>query len=741
MPPEIVYRTCPLCEAHCGIAVHVDRSRGQVTTVRGDDADPRSRGYLCPKAYGLKGLQEDPDRVRRPLRRRGPPEADDWEEIGWEEALAEAAERLAAVREAHGPDALATYLGNPNAHDLGSILYVPAFQKALGTRWRFSATSVDQLPKMVANSQMYGAPGRFAVPDVDRTDLLVVLGANPVVSNGSILTAPDMPGRLRALRSRGGRLWVVDPRRTETARIADRHLFIRPGGDAFLLFSLVHVLLAEGGARPGRLAEHLRGLEELRALARDFPPEATGPATGIAPADVRTLARELADADRAAVYGRVGTCTQEFGTLASWLVDVVNVLTGHLDREGGACFPRGPAEPADDRPRRRGTYPFGRWRTRVRGLPEFAGELPSAALAEEIDTPGPGGARVRALVTVAGNPVLSTPGGARLARALAGLDFMVSVDLYRNETTRFAHLLLPPASPLERDNYDLVFDTVAVRAMAKWSPAALTPPADARAQWEILLELGARTNGASAETLDDLVTAGVARSSGQEPDPGLPRGPERLLDMMLRGGAWGLSLAKVREAPHGLDLGPLEGERLPRILATESGRVELAPPLLVSDVPRLREALAARREGVGLVLVGRRQVRTNNSWMHNVRSLAKGRPRFTLRIHPDDAGRLGLAPGGRARVRSRSGEIEAPVEVSEEMMPGVVSLPHGFGHAAPGSRQRVAARLQPGANSNLLADGAGIDALSGNAVLNGIAVEVEPLPGAETAASAPASAS
>jgi anaerobic selenocysteine-containing dehydrogenase len=465
-------------------------------------------------------------------------------------------------------------------------------------------------------------------------------------------------------------------------------------------------------------------VDEVRALAADFAPETTAAATGLAPDAVRREARELAAAERAVCYGRIGTCTQEFGALASWLVDVVNALTGNLDREGGACFPRGAAQAADDTPKRRGTYPYGRWRSRVRGLAEFAGELPAACLAEEIDTPGPEGERVRALVTIAGNPVLSTPNGQRLARALATLDFMVAVDCYVNETTRFADLILPPPSPLERSNYDLVFNTVSVRHFAKWSPAVFEPPPDARGQWEILLELGARVNGATAEAVDSLMVAGLARATGQTPRADL-RGPERLLDLMLRGGPFGLSLEKLVAEKHGVDCGPLQGGRLPRILATESGALELAPPLLAGDVARLRARLAERSRADGLVLIGRRHLRSNNSWMHNVQALAKGKDRCTLLVHPDDAARLGLADGAQAVVRSRAGEVRVPVSVTDEMRPGVVSLPHGFGHGAPGVRLRVAA-AHAGASSNDLADEHLVDALSGNAVLNGIPVDVTP---------------
>jgi anaerobic selenocysteine-containing dehydrogenase len=573
---------------------------------------------------------------------------------------------------------------------------------------------------------LYGHPGLFAVPDVDRTDYMLMLGANPLASNGSLMTAPDMPGRLRALRERGGRLVVVDPRRSETARIADRHLFLRPGTDAFLLFAIVHTLFEEDLVSLGRLEGLCRGVETVREQARDFAPERVAQTTGVGADATRTLARELAAAESAVCYGRIGTCTQEFGTLASWLVDVVNALTGNLDRLGGAMFPRPATGPARAPEKRRARNYYARWRSRVRGLPEFAGELPAAALAEEIDAAG--NERIRALVTVAGNPVLSTPNGERLARALASLDFMVSVDIYRNETTRFADVILPTTTPLERCNYDVIFQSVMVRNGAKWSPRVLDPPADARDPWQVVTEIGARVNGTSLEAVDDLLfehllAAAVGAGGAVSPEAareqlGERRGPERILDLMLRAGPYGdgfdaeapgLSLAKVREAPHGIDLGPLE-PRLPDALATEDARVELAPELALGDVDRLRAALERRSDG--LLLIGRRHLRSNNSWMHNVHALAKGPERCTLLVH-----------GGRAKVRSRVGEVLAPVVVSDEVMPGVVSLPHGFGHGAPGVQLRVAAR-HAGVCSNDLTDEEGLDALSGNAVLNGIPVAV-----------------
>jgi anaerobic selenocysteine-containing dehydrogenase len=737
---EVVHRTCPLCEAKCGISVEVDRSAGRVVTIRGDDGDSFSRGYLCPKAYGLKGLHEDADRLRKPLRREG----SSWREIGWEEAFDFATRRLRSIREASGADAIATYLGNPNAHDVGSALYLPTFQRALGTRWRFSATSVDQLPKALSSCLLFGSPAAFPIPDIDRTQFLLVLGANPLVSNGSLMTAPDMPRRLAELRARGGTLVVVDPRRSETARIADQHLFIRPGTDALFLFSMVHVLFSENRVALGRLTDFTRGVDDVRALAADFSPEAVAPVTGIAPESVRDLARTFASAPRAACYGRIGTCTQEFGTLASWLVDVLNALTGNLDRLGGVMWPRPATSAGNGAPRRRGHIPYARWRSRVRGLPEFAGELPVAALAEEIDSASDAG-RVRALVTVAGNPVLSTPNGARLAKALSSLEFMVSVDIYLNETTRFADLILPPTDPLEHSNYDLLFHGLSVHNHTKWSPAVFEPPTGAKHQWEILLELAAGMSGTTPEALDALVLGhllGARVGTPQTPCPdvsleearrklGASPGPDRLIDLMLRAGPYGdrfrdeaagLSLAKLKAQLHGVDLGAME-PRLPDMLATESGQIELMHPLLRQDTERLREALLERREAPAMLLIGRRHLRSNNTWMHNLPSLAKGPERCTLLIHPDDAKRIGLADGDSACVKSRVGSIEAPVVVTQEMMPGVVSLPHGFGHDAQGMHLTVA-KARPGVNSNLLADEALLDALSGNAVLNGIPVDV-----------------
>ncbi|MEU4743919.1 molybdopterin oxidoreductase family protein [Actinosynnema sp. NPDC023658] len=699
------YTTCPLCEATCGLELTVEDDR--VTAVRGDRHDPFSGGFLCPKGASLGALDADPDRLRTPVARRG----DRFEPVSWDEAFALVDRRLNAVITEHGRDAVALYLGNPTVHSLAAGLYVPGLRKASGSRNVFTAATVDQMPKHVACGLLYGGIFSIPVPDIDRTDFLLLLGADPFTSNGSLWTVPDAPGRLKALRARGGAFVVVDPRRSRTAAAADRHLPIVPGTDVFLLLAMVNELFAASLVDLGVLAPHVVGVDEVRELSEPFTPEAVASRCGIDAADIRALTHRLAAAPRAAVYGRIGTTAVEFGTVASWLVDVLNVLTGNLDRPGGAMFPL-PAHA------RRGTgtgrgFTTGRWRSRVRGLPEVAGELPAVTLADEIETPGEG--RVRALVTVAGNPALSVPNSGRLDAALSTVDFMVSVDPYLNETTRHADVILPPPPPSRRAHYDLAFLSLAVRNVAKYSRAAVPLGPDERDEGEILLRLTGILAGLGPDAdLDALV--------GLTGDADLSR-EERLLDARLRSGPYGLSVADLLDRPHGVDLGPLTS-RLPEVLRTPSGRVELCPAPIAADVPRVLAALRAPADG--LVLIGRRHLRSNNSWLHNVPALVKGKPLCTLLVNPADAARLGLEHGGPARVTSRVGEVEATVEVSADLAPGVVSLPHGWGHDRPGTRLATA-RAHPGVNVNLLTDDLAVDPLSGTAVLNGVRVDVGPV--------------
>ncbi len=736
-----VHRVCPFCEATCGLAIQVESDA--IVSVRGDREDPFSRGFLCPKAHGMKELTHDPDRLRRPLRRT----ATGWEEIGWEEAFAEVESRLLAIRAEHGNDAIGMYTGNPVVHDLGALLYRPVLVRALASKSLFNASAIDTLPKIVQTGLMFGRsfPTAVPVPDIDRTHHLLIVGANPMISHGSLMTMPDAPGRLRGVLERGGKLVVVDPRRTETAKLASEHHFIRPGSDAAFLLALVHTLFDEGLVRLGAAAGLVSDLDRVEALARDFAPERVADFCGIPGPEIRRIAREFAAAESAACYGRLGTCVQEFGTLASWGCDLLNILTGNLDRPGGVMFTT-PAAPIDAAlPRGKGVT-FGRWKSRVGGQPEVDGLIPSSTMAEEMLTPGAG--QVRAMILLMTNPLRSAANSAQLERAFAGLDFLVAVDFYLNETTRHAHLILPTPAPAEQANYEVGLYLLSVRNVAKWSWPAVAPPPDMPETWQVLSRIAAPLMGLGAldaQAVDDLVLrvfaeGAVARRrwEGLDLDEVLAKvqggiGPERLMDMLLRIGPYGdgfgrepdgLSLAKLREAPHGIDLGPLV-PRLEEVINTESGAIELAPPTMREDLPRLRARLGAG--AAPLVLIGRRDMRCSNSFMHNLPALVKGRDRCTLQVSRKDADRLGLAPGGAARVQSRVGSLVAPVEISDDLMPGVVSLPHGWGHDDPEARLRVA-KAHPGVNANLLTDDRAYDVASGTAVLFGTPVEVEPVP-------------
>ncbi|MFO0548551.1 MAG: molybdopterin-dependent oxidoreductase [Polyangiaceae bacterium] len=730
--------TCTLCEAACGVLLETDDDPNdpKILSLRGDPDDPMSRGYICPKVVGMKALHEDPDRLRAPVVRElsstGEPR---FVEVSWDEALDRAATGLRAVRARYGDDSLAIYQGNPSAHNLGLLTHGQVVLRTLGTRNVYSASSADQVPHMLAADLMFGSSVLMPVPDVDRTDFFLVIGANPVVSNGSILTAPDMKRRVRAIVERGGEVVVVDPRRTETAELATEHVFIRPNTDPLLLAAMLHVIFSEGLARPERLGAACDGWTELAALVARCPPERAAQETRIPADTIRDLARRFARAERAAAYGRVGLCHQQHGTVGSWWLYALAAVTGNLDREGGSMF-TSPAAELTPLVRLLGFDGHGRFESRVRGLREVARELPIATLADEIEAAGEG--QVRALLTSAGNPVLSSPNGARLERALEKLDFMVSIDAYVNETTRHAHVILPPVSPLQRDHYDLALNAFAVRNSAKFVAAPLPKSPTEKQDWEIILELGVRLRlgrGTASRALRALVVR-----LGRELTPA--RAVDLLIRMGPRGAGLlgrrpGLTLERIAREPHGVDLGPLE-PRLAAVLKTPQRRVALHPPLLTREAHEMFDALASRapRPNDELLLIGRRHLRSNNSWLHNAPPLVKGPDRCVLLVHPVDAGRVGVVTGDRVRVRSRVGELAVPVEVSDEVMQGVVSLPHGFGHrrrgdSAPPARLSVAER-HAGASLNDLTDDSLVDRASGNAAFSGVSVLVEKLPATVT---------
>jgi len=717
---SVHYRSCNLSEAICGIEITVaDAGR---LDIRGDKDDPFSRGFICPKAVALQDIHFDKDRLKQPVRRT----ANGWQSIGWDEAFDEVARNLKQIQMRHGRSAVATYLGNPTVHSYGAMLFAPGFIRSLHTRNKFSATSVDQLSHHLAAYLMFGHQLLLPIPDVDRTKFLLILGANPAASNGSLMTAPGMPQRLKDIRARGGRVVLVDPRRNETASLADRHLFIRPGTDALFLLALLNVIFSEGLTQLGALASFTDGMETIRSVVAEFAPERVATITGISAEEIRVLAREFAAAESAVCHGRIGVSTQEFGGLCQWLINVLNTVAGNLDRPGGAMFTLPAFDPitAPESVAPRGS--FGRWQSRVRKLPEFAGELPVAVLAEEILTEGQG--QIKALITHAGNPVLSTPNGRELDRALDGLEFMASIDFYINETTRHAQIILPPTAPLERGHYDLAFNLLGVRNTAKFSPPLFEKTdGDTRHDWEIFLELQTRMDGGA-------LVGRVKRAVGKR-----FLGPEKILDLGLRFGPYGdkfnpfskgLNLRKLKAAVHGIDLGPLR-PCLPNRLRTAGKRIQLAPEAFVKDVGRLMDwerrfaALPSGNNG-HLLLIGRRQLRSNNSWLHNSERLVKGKQRCTMLIHPIDAAHRNLHNGQTALVRSKAGSIEIPIEVSDEVMPGVVSIPHGWGHNRKGVQLEIA-RQHAGQSINDLTDNQAVDALCGTAAFNGTPVTVDVL--------------
>ena len=724
------YRICSVCEATCGLEFTLDG--GEIVSIRGNKTDVFSHGFICPKGIALKDLHTDPDRLKTPLIKRDGA----FVEASWDEAFAEIAKRLPPIIQQYGKDAVATYGGNPGAHKVSLGLYGGMLRKAIGSKNIFTASTLDQMPKQLSSGLMFGSWLSIAVPDIDRTDYLLILGGNPLVSNGSIWTVADFRGRMKALQARGGKLVVIDPKRSETAKAADAYHPIRPVSDGLFLAAVVKTLFAEGPVNLGRLEEHLNGVADVEAAVSGFTPEAVADRCGIEAETIKQIARDIAGAERAAVYGRIGTCTQEFGTINSWLVDVINVLTGNLDREGGAMFPKAAAFASNTRgkPGQGRGIIIGRYKSRVGGHPEVAGEFPAACLAEEIETPGEG--QVRALITIAGNPVLSSPGGEALGEALDKLDFMVSLDIYLNETTRHADVILPGVSPLEEEHWDTALNQLATHNTARFSPPMFEKPPEQPFEWEVLLKLAAIVSG-SNETVEAMDDAIAASSAPQEALDMLvaKRGPARLVELGIRSGPYGdgfgqnpdgLTLQKLLDNPDGIDLGPL-APRIPEVLRTPSGKIELAPEMLLEDMKRLGAFLKGKGNG-GLVMIGRRALRTNNSWMHNLPVLAKGPNLCTLQIHPSDAKNVGVQSGVKARIKGAKGQFDMVVEITDDVMPGVVCAPHGWGHDAEGAKLSVAA-LNPGGNSNAVATGGlRFDPLSGNAVLNGIPVTVEPVP-------------
>ena len=696
MSKQTHYRVCHLCEAMCGLEIATDGD--QVLSVKGDPKDPFSNGYVCPKSTAITDIHTDPDRIRQPMIRY----QDKWQQVSWDEALDLVAKKLVAVQQQNGNNALGVYLGNPTIHNWGMVTHGANGFKHLKTRNRFSATSVDQLPHQLMCYWMYGHQNLVPVPDIDRTKFLIIVGGNPMASNGSLWSVPGFRLRAKALRKRGGRMVVIDPRRSETAEVADQHHFIKPGSDGFLLLAMAREIFNNGWVRTGHLTDHITGLDLAKQAVQTFTPELAQAHTGVSAEVIVQLAHDLVHTENSVIYGRLGISVQEFGAICQWVIQLLNIISGNLDMPGGSTFSLPAADTVWGPTGKPGH--FNVWQSRVRGLPEFSGELPSSVMAEEILTPGAG--QIKALVTGAGNPVLSTPNGAQLEQALASLEFMVSIDFYINETTRFAHVILPPTSPLEHDHYDLSLYQFAIRNVAKYSAAVFAKEKTAMHDWQILSALGER----------------VSALLGVPPLPSVA--PEILLDRALKSGPYSerLSLKVLQQNPHGVDLGP-HTSQLPDRLVHEDKRVRCAPEQVLADLPRLQASEPVPVDS--FQLIGRRHVRSNNSWMHNYQRLVKGKPRCQLIINPEDATKLGLVTDQWVWVRSSVGEVKAMLAVSDEVMVGVVSLPHGWGHNRPGTQCQVA-NHNPGVSANDLTDHRFLDKLSGNAALNGVWVQLEP---------------
>lgn len=708
----VKYGSCNLCEAMCGL--EFTTAGNTVTSVRGDKDDPLSRGHICPKALSLIDLHADPDRLTMPVRRSGT----EWKEISWEEAYDLVVDGLVSTRKKYGSNAVGVYQGNPNVHSLGAMTHGIPFTSMLRTRNRYSATSLDQLPHQLVNHLLYGHQLALPIPDIDHTDFFLILGANPMASNGSMMTVPDFAHRVRDLKARGGRLVVVDPRKTETADIADVHHFIRPGTDALLLLALINVVAHSGKTDT---ADYVDGTEDIAGLVADFTPESVAPVVGIAAEDIVTLATQFTEAKTAVAYGRMGVSTQQFGSVCQWAIQVLNILTGNLDRIGGAML----TDPAIDLVEKGivGRGHFDKWRSRVRNLPEFAGEFPCSTLVDEMTTPGDG--QIRAMAVFSGNPVLSMPGGEKLDRAFAELDFLVSFDFYVNETSRHADVILPPTMALERDHYDLIFHSFAVRNTAKFMPAILKKKTGAKADWEIFRDLGIRYQSRLARSTVDRFRRRMSTKSIVT-EARLRLSPRRTVDLLLRSHRKGLSVATLTKSPHGTDLGPL-APGFPRKLHTRNKRIQLVQDIIVAELPALHDLMttAALPSDGELLLIGRRHLRSNNSWMHNTARLTKGKPRHQLLAHPEDLFARGIEDGSVVSVTSAAGSVQIDVVATDRMMPGVVSMPHGFGHKRAGVELSVASTVA-GPSANDITDPQRVDAVSANAILNGVPVTIAP---------------
>ena len=699
------YRTCNLCEAMCG--VKVEHQGTKILSIKGDEHDPFSQGHICPKAVALQDLYEDPDRLTSPMERT----ENGWQKISWKDAFDKAAAGIAKVQKQYGNNALGVYLGNPNVHNLGGMLSIRHILTALKTRTRFSATSIDQLPHHMVGMHLFGHQLRIPVPDINRTQHMVIMGANPLASNGSIMTVANVRQKIKDIKKRGGKVVVIDPRKTETADLAGEHHFIKPGSDVVLLLAMVNHLFTHNLVKQSNALSLAHGYEDIAQYVKEYSLEYAQQQTGIAASDIAKMVEEFCQAEKAVLYGRMGVSVQEFGLLSQYLIMLFNLLTGSLDEEGGMMFPT----PAADIVANSGPGYFNKRQSRVRGLPDFNGEFPVACLSEEILTEGDG--QVKAMFTVAGNAVLSTPNGQQLDTALESLDFMVCVDFYLNETTRHANIILPPVSPIERDHYDVTFHNLAVHNTTKFSSAMFNKPKEARHDWQIYLELAKRLQPKLPfmQQVMRKVTSVM--------------GPNFLLNAMLKRGPYpGLSLSKLKKRPHGIDLGPLHA-CLPQALRHKDKTIHLNMDFYFADLPRLKQkfdAVTQAQADQDALLIGRRHVRSNNSWMHNSQRLVKGKSRCTLLIHPEHAAKLNISEGQLVQVTSRVGQVEIAAEISEEIMPGVVSIPHGWGHNRKGTVQSVA-DAHAGVSVNDLTDDRMIDALSGNAAVNGVPVTLNAL--------------